>query len=678
MLNKTLLFLPLMSCFAVACGGGSSAVTAPPPFVPPPTESTGLWITGSDGDGLAEYIAKLSRESAARSAFGEPVALEATQAADAAGSSFSSTYTLEAEVDEHDIVKYDGSTLAIAPSRSGCCFVVDAVTLESDEARQAPAPLELQIKLFTTDPVAGTASQAGSITLPEGISAEGIHLNDNSLQVLLSTSWWGSFGERFIEPFYWREQTGRLQFDDITTLGSPNLVSELSVEGGLVASRRAGDEVYLITRHTPNIDGLIAYPQTAEDIVNNDAILADAFESNVLPEILIDDVPATPFSLDDCYRVDQEHPLAADLPADSVLTTLLTVSSSTGEILRSACIMEPVGGVYVSDDSIALTYVRWDAESATTLVHLLDRETYDYLGSEEVEGALYSGGNNDFRISEHEGVLRLVTTERTGNPEDQFRHRLFTLRPEASAPELEVLGVLGDDRSARIGKVNEDLYGVRFMGSRVYLVTFERIDPLYVVDLSEPTSPTIVGELEVPGFSDLLHEVNAELLLGLGSSERRFPKLELYNVADVSNPESLSCVELGAVRAAGAMVPNGCDVSVPAEWEWGYSPAQYNRYAFTYLAGQDTDRLTVPYSAGGRVDNGYQYVDRVALFELTDKATPANAALNLVGEIELSPGSVSRGTRVIIDTDALFVIAYSDLLSGFWTNPEAVAPIAGN
>jgi uncharacterized secreted protein with C-terminal beta-propeller domain len=209
-------------------------------------------------------------------------------------------------------------------------------------------------------------------------------------------------------------------------------------------------------------------------------------------------------------------------------------------------------------------------------------------------------------------------------------------------------------------------------------VTFERIDPLYVVDLSEPTSPTIVGELEVPGFSDLLHEVNAELLLGLGSSERLFPKLELYNVADVSNPESLSCVELGAVRAAGAMVSNGCDVSVPAEWEWGYSPAQYNRYAFTYLAGQDTDRLTVPYSAGGRVDNGYQYVDRVALFELTDKATPANAALNLVGEIELSPGSVSGDTRVVIDTDALFVIAYSDLLSGFWTNPDAVAPIAGN
>ena len=83
--------------------------------------------------------------------------------------------------------------------------------------------------------------------------------------------------------------------------------------------------------------------------------------------------------------------------------------------------------------------------------------------------------------------------------------------------------------------------------------------------------------------------------------------------------------------------------------------------------------MTVPYSAGGRVGDVYEYVDRIALFELTDKAVPADAALNLVGEIELRPGSVSGDTR-IIDTDALYVIAYSDLLSGFWTNPEAVTP----
>ena len=157
------------------------------------------------------------------------------------------------------------------------------------------------------------------------------------------------------------------------------------------------------------------------------------------------------------------------------------------------------------------------------------------------------------------GVLRLVTTSVPATTEDQFQHRLFFV-PDPDAPEPEVLGVLGDDNSARIGKVNEDLCKVRFIGSRAYLVTFERIDPLYVINLTEPTSPTIVGELEVPGFSDLLHEVNAELLLGLGATSVSSPKLELYNVSDVSRPESLSCVELGTARAAGVLVSNGCDV----------------------------------------------------------------------------------------------------------------------
>lgn len=650
-------------------GGPSAPAIQPPTAAPKPPDATGLWIQGGEGDGLVQYIAKLSKESAPKN-LDDQVELRA----DSSSASFSSTYTLEAAVDEHDIVKYDGSTLAIAPSRSSCCFVVDAFPLSADEALQAPATSDSQIKLFTTDVDAGTASQVGSILLPEGIAAEGLYLNGTSMQLLLSTSWWGSFGDRFLDPFSWQEQTVKLQSYDIANAGSPDLISELSIEGGLVTSRRTAGEVHLITRHTPNIDGLVPYPWTASEIANNVAILSDASESDVLPEISIDGVSVEPFSLDDCYRADDKHPLAADLPADSVVTTLLTVSSATGEILRSACIMEPISGIYVSNDTIAFSYVLSTFESATTVLHLLDLSNFDYLGSENVAGALYSGGNNDFRISENEGILRLVTTEQTGNPDDQFRHRLFTLRPDAEAPELELLGVLGDDESARIGKLNEDLYGVRFVGSRAYLVTFERVDPLYIVDLSEPTTPTIVGDLEVPGFSDLLHEVNAELLLGLGSSERRFPKLELYNVADASNPQSLGCVELGTVRAAGVTSPGGCDATVPAEWEWSYSPAQYNRYAFTYLQGQEIDRLTVPYAAGGMVGSDYEYVDRIALFELTSKSAPEAATLNFVGEIELSPGSVNEDTRVIIDRDALYVIAHSDLLSGFWDNPAAVTP----
>ena len=658
-----LLVLPL----ATACGGGGGGSSStPPPVVvapPPPPDPTGLWVNSetdgaTEGAGLADYTAKLTRIGMTRSATGGPV-FEAAPVADtsAGGSGFSTTYTLEADVDEYDIVKYNGSTLAVAPSRSGCCFVVEP-RIASDAL---PPPQEGQgeseIALYQTDPGSGSATAAGIIALEEGQTAEGMYLSESRLQVLLSTAWWGAFGEQFTTSDGWLDEQVSLLNYDLTDVENPVLTNTMTVEGALIASRRAGDEIFVVSRHAPNIEGLVSYPQTEEEVANNEALLAEASDSDILPEVRIDGEIIEPLTLDSCYRVDPEHPLAEPAPSDSTLTTFLAISAETGEVLRAACTFEPVSGIYMGSSFIALTHVRWDLEERGTLVHLMARDSFDYLGSELIDGDLYSGGNADFRISESGGVLRLVTTEWTGDPEDAFTHRLFTLSPSDTAPELDVLGVLGDDPQARIGKPNEDLYGVRFMDNRAYMVTFERIDPLYVIDLSDPSQPSIVGELEVPGFSDLLHEVSDDLLLGLGSSDRFFPKLELYNVSDVTSPISQGLVELGE------------------EMDWSYSPAQYNRYAFTYLAGNETDRLTVPYVASGLRDDEYQHIERIALFEITNKNEPDAAAVLPVGEVTLEPNSVDGDTRVILDNEALYVISHTDLLGGFWSNPEAVSSL---
>lgn len=662
-LLMSLLVLPL----ATACGGGGGGSSStPPPVVvapPPPPDPTGLWVNSetdgaTEGAGLADYTAKLTRIGMTRSATGGPVFEAAPVADTSAGSSgFSTTYTLEADVDEYDIVKYNGSTLAVAPSRSGCCFVVEP-RIASDAL---PPPQEGQgeseIALYQTDPGSGSATAAGIIALEEGQTAEGMYLSESRLQVLLSTAWWGAFGEQFTTSDGWLDEQVSLLNYDLTDVENPVLTNTMTVEGALIASRRAGDEIFVVSRHAPNIEGLVSYPQTEEEVANNEALLAETSESDILAEVRIDGEIIEPLTLDSCYRVDPEHPLAEPVPSDSTLTTFLAISAETGEVLRAACTFEPVSGIYMGSSFIALTHVRWDLEQRGTLVHLMARDSFDYLGSELIDGDLYSGGNADFRISESGGVLRLVTTEWTGDPEDAFTHRLFTLSPSDTAPELDVLGVLGDDPQARIGKPNEDLYGVRFMGNRAYMVTFERIDPLYVIDLSDPSQPSIVGELEVPGFSDLLHEVSDDLLLGLGSSDRFFPKLELYNVSDVTSPISQGLVELGE------------------EMDWSYSPAQYNRYAFTYLAGNETDRLTVPYVASGLRDDEYQHIERIALFEITNKNEPEAATVLPVGEVTLEPNSVDGDTRVILDNEALYVISHTDLLGGFWSNPEAVSSL---
>jgi hypothetical protein len=53
--------------------------------------------------------------------------------------------------------------------------------------------------------------------------------------------------------------------------------------------------------------------------------------------------------------------------------------------------------------------------------------------------------------------------------------------------------------------------------------------------------------------------------------------------------------------------------------------------------------------------------------------SPAKATISLVGEVTLTPGSVGGDTRVVLDSEALYVISHTDLLGGFWSNPEAVS-----
>ena len=88
--------------------------------------------------------------------------------------------------------------------------------------------------------------------------------------------------------------------------------------------------------------------------------------------------------------------------------------------------------------------------------------------------------------------------------------------------------VLKEDgaRLVRIGSVTglgqgERIYAVRFMGEKGYVVTFRQVDPLYTLDLKDPTAPKVVGELKIPGYSAYLHPVGENRLLGRRPRGRR-------------------------------------------------------------------------------------------------------------------------------------------------------------
>ena len=113
-------------CLLSGCGGGSdgggATVNAPGGTTQPAPDPTGLWITSEPGEGFAAYRDKLSGVSPERSL----VAFDAAPSAlstEGTGGGFSTTYTVDDTVDEHDIVKYNGTVLAVAPSRNACCFI---------------------------------------------------------------------------------------------------------------------------------------------------------------------------------------------------------------------------------------------------------------------------------------------------------------------------------------------------------------------------------------------------------------------------------------------------------------------------------------------------------------------------------------------------------------------------
>ena len=174
----------------------------------------------------------------------------------------------------------------------------------------------------------------------------------------------------------------------------------------------------------------------------------------------------------------------------------------------------------------------------------VDETELDYVASVEVPG--YS--LNQFSMDEHDGNFRIATTEgevwSSANPSS---NNLYIYD--------EDLKPLGDIQNIAPG---ESIYSTRFMGDRVYMVTFKKVDPFFVIDASDPTDPEVLGELKIPGYSNYLHPLDENHVIGIGKdtvepgddeannfwNEVDFAwyqgmKMAIFDVTDVENPVEL-------------------------------------------------------------------------------------------------------------------------------------------
>jgi hypothetical protein len=143
---------------------------------------------------------------------------------------------------------------------------------------------------------------------------------------------------------------------------------------------------------------------------------------------------------------------------------------------------------------------------------------------------------NQFSMSEYDGHFRTATTSSWGS---DATNNVFIFDVESNQHRSELVGELEELAPG------ETLKSVRFVKDRGYLVTFVQTDPLFVLDLSDPSDPQVMGELIIPGYSTYLHPVNASHLIGFGvdtyqdrygNIRRGGVKLSLFNTEDEFNP----------------------------------------------------------------------------------------------------------------------------------------------
>ena len=225
------------------------------------------------------------------------------------------------------------------------------------------------------------------------------------------------------------------------------------------------------------------------------------------------------------------HPAAYD---GTGLLTVLTIDLDRGlPPIDSDAVMTSGEVVYGSATSL---YVATAAGPGATDVHKFDTSDptrTDYRASGQLPGELL----NQYSLSELDGRLRAATTREDGS------ESRVTVLEEQNGKLVPVGSVGGLGQGQRI-------YAVRFIGTTGYVVTFRQIDPLYTLDLTDPTAPRVVGQLELEGYSAYLHPVGDGLLLGVGqdASPQGRPlgtQLSLFDVSDPAHPTLLQHTQLG-------------------------------------------------------------------------------------------------------------------------------------
>lgn len=419
----------------------------------------------------------------------------------ASGQEVSSTNVQVQGIDEADIVKTDGEYIyQVVDGR------VNIISAKSAEKMEHVASIQFQ----------------------QTFSPSQLFLDKGQLLIIgYSYSYETNTAEKKVaaDSLYapMNEMTRALVYD-VKDPTKPTLEREISLEGYLSSARKIGSKVYLIANHFPQYwlleDG---------DEVDLRPRYSDSVNKEEATSVSYDEIQYIPGS----KEVNYTTIAAFDLAEPSQEAKITTYLGSGGQL-------------YMSKENLYLALTNWrsadereEAFTPRTIIYKFGINQLDvtFQGSTEVVGTVL----NQFSMDEHNGYFRVATTEGDSWDESKpSKNHLIVFDKN-----LKQVGALSD-----LAK-GERIYSARFMGDRIYIVTFKETDPLFVIDASEPSNPTILGELKIPGFSNYLHPYDENHIIGFGYDTKLVTmegdkeprvltegvKLSLFDITDVSNPK---------------------------------------------------------------------------------------------------------------------------------------------
>ncbi len=561
----------LLAIFLVALiysYGGSQVVTPNSPTSPAPSTvatsstSSSQMQTFASYEQLKDFLDAANNNSTEGSysggtspgSFSVPAAAPAPSTASASASTssasgsgtndFSTTNVQVVGVDEADTVKTDGSYLYVVGNNSEAVYILDA------------NPQSAQV--------------LGTISLPDAVIS-GIYLNGTKLAVVgnqyesyyVNSQVAGQYAPMVPAP-YWGSDTTFVYIYDVSDKANPVLTRNFTISGNYVDSRMIGNYVY--------------------DIVDQNAWVTDG--TVMLPEV---------FSGPAIFSVDPTTIHYADNYANATNTDYSYTTIVSLDMLNDAAptsnvtiMMGSAGTVYVSPTNVYVTYPTWAEPVAQPYIAPLQPGDQNltigivpmpimvfpnwegtaiyriqisgaamtFAAQGNVTGTLFSQ-NSQYCMDEYNGYFRIATTSYDYNQTSWWNGV-----PQTNIYVLNMdLQVVGKLENLAIG---ETPHAARFVDDRCYLDTFQQIDPFFVVDLSQPTNPQVLGNLTISGYTDFFQPYDSTHLIGIGqdvnasidANKAEEPgavyytavlglKVSLFDVTDVANPKEISSYVIG-------------------------------------------------------------------------------------------------------------------------------------